>query len=55
MVCCEDTGVLIEQEDGALPAACEGTGCIPSDAPLQIELKGNLDSQGLHSYMEGGS
>ena len=55
MGCCEDTGVLTEQEDGALLAACEGTGCSPCDAPPQTEPKGGLDSQGLHSYMEGGS
>ena len=54
MGCCEDTAVPAAQEDAALPAAHEGIGCSPFDAPPQNEPKGGLHSEDLCSCGEGG-
>ena len=50
--CCGDIDVKAAQESAPLPPAHGVAGCSPSDALLQTEPKGGLDSEGLHSCGE---
>ena len=52
--CCGDTGVQAVQEGVALAAAREVAECSPSDAPLQTDPRGGLDSEGPHSWVGEG-